>query len=318
MNFLRVREASRSTLLVITALVITGLLLVPALPAAAQSSDVAISPLTFELTANPGETVKNILRVFNNGTTQVQVAMEVEDFSPTGERGEVSLSPQDNATFSIARWVSATPQTFSIPPKSSQVVELTIAVPINAEPGGHYGAVLASVGGEIGGTGAAVAQKIGSLLLMQVAGTVQEKLAIKEFVAPSFQEYGPVRLVTRFENTGSVHLKPRGFVTITNMFGREVGKIDLEQKNVLPRSVRIFESSFDGKWRFGKYVATVTAIYGSQNEPLSYTTSFWIVPWKVVLGVGFSALLVIALLYRSRRRIRLALRILLRGDVGRG
>lgn len=288
-------------------------LLMPAIVDA--QSAISVSPLTFELTANPGDRFNNVVKVYNNGDTPVAVSMEVQNFSAKGERGEVTLAIGEDSTYSLAMWISVSPQTFQIEPRSFRPVEFTVTLPPNAEPGGHYGTILASVTGVVQeGTGAAISQKIGSLLLLQVSGTAKELLSVVSIEAPQFSEYGPVVIATRFQNSGTVHLKPRGFVLVQNMFGGETAKMNLEQKNVLPNSIRRIESKLDQKWLWGKYTATLTAIYGSANEPLSYTTTFWVIPWRVSSAVFVAALIVLIILYRARRRIFLALKILLKGE----
>jgi hypothetical protein len=159
-----------------------------------------------------------------------------------------------------------------------------------------------------------VAQKIGSLLLLQVAGEVREQLFLKSFEAPSFSEYGPITLASRFENSGTVHLKPRGFVLIKNMLGGEVAKLNLVQRNVLPNSVRRMETVLDKKYLFGRYEATLIAIYGSTNEPISAVTTFWVIPWKIFLVILAVLMMFIIFFYKTRRRWRSAMRILIKGE----
>ena len=65
---------------------------------------------------------------------------------------------------------------------------------------------------------------------------------------------------------------------------------------------------------FGKYTATLAVIYGSSNEPLSAVVNFWVVPWKILGGAVFALLLLTILLYRTRKRWKTALRILIRGE----
>jgi len=274
-----------------------------------------ISPLTFELTANAGETISNVLKIYNNNDFNISANIDVEDFAPAGETGQaVVTEPQEDNTYSLARWITVEEETFEIEAQNFRPITFHVNVPLNAEPGGHYGTVLASIADGGGEGGVSVASKVGALLLLQVAGTAKESLNVASMGAPNFSEYGPVTIATRFQNTGTVHLKPRGFILVQNMFGQETAKLNLDQKNVLPNSVRRIESKLDEKWLWGKYTATLTAIYGSTNEPLSYTTTFWVIPWRVSLAVGLILLIVFIILYRARRRIFLALKILLKGE----
>jgi hypothetical protein len=281
----------------------------------AQGTGLSVSPLTFELTANPGDEISNIVKVFNTGDSLTPVTMEAEDFSPVGEAGQVAISPEESETYSIAKWVRIEPETFMLEPQEFKAVEFRVSVPLNAEPGGHYGSILASIsGGTIAGGGTAIAQKVGALLLLQVAGEVREQLSINTFEAPQFSEYGPITLASRFENTGTVHLKPRGFILIKDILGREVAQLNLVQKNVLPDSIRKIETVLDKKYLFGRYEAILTAIYGSANEPLSAVTTFWVIPWKITLGILLALAIIIFYFFKTRKRWKTAIKILFKGE----
>jgi len=285
-----------------------------AIPQTPTAKAVSLSPLTFELSANPGDTVSNILKVTNTDPNPVNIVVDVEDFAAVGEEGQVTLLPgEDNSTYSLASWVTVSPSLLSIPAHDSATVEFTVNVPFGAEPGGHYGSVLATVSTAPTPGAVTVAQKIGSLLLMNVAGDVEERLHIAEFSVEPFSEYGPVTILSRFENTGTVHLKPRGFILIKNMFGREVEKLDLPQKNVLPKSIRRIEVPWGSKLMFGRYEAILTAIYGSTNQPLSSVTTFWVIPWKIAGAILIGLVALLSLLIKGRKRIRLALAVLFKG-----
>jgi len=70
-----------------------------------DSRSITISPLTFELTANPGEQIANKIKVINSGPQPIFVKMEVEDFTAVGESGGVVVQDQENDSFSLAKWV---------------------------------------------------------------------------------------------------------------------------------------------------------------------------------------------------------------------
>lgn len=284
-------------------------------PTIPEVKAVSLSPLTFELTANPGETVTNVLRVTNTEGYPIGITIDVEDFIAVGEEGQVALEdPSTDFTYSLAKWVTVTPQAFVLGGNDMVTVEFTVNVPIDAEPGGHYGSVLATVSASAPeGGGVGVAQKIGSLILLNVAGDVEERLHIAEFSVPNYSEFGPVTILSRFENTGTVHVKPRGFILIKDIFGKEVDKLELTQKNVLPRSIRRIEVEWGNRLMFGRYEATLTAIYGTTNQPLSSVTSFWIIPWKIAGAVLLGVIILLAILIKGRKRIKLALRILFKG-----
>jgi len=298
--------------LCLSILVIGGLILAPNV--SAQFS-LGIAPLTFEITANPGDIVENYLKVYNpSPDTSVQIEMVIEDIAPTGEAGHVIVEPAETETYSLARWIETEPKEFSLAPREEKFVKFTINIPENAEPGGHYGTVIAGAKLVAGprATGAAILPRVGSLVLLTVPGVMREELIVKEFIAPNYSEFGPIPFTIRFENKGTVHVKPTGYVTITNWLGKKVGDAEISPRNVLPGAVRKFETSLDKKWLFaGKYSATLTGSYGLSNIPLTPTViTFWAFPWKVGVGI----LIVLILIILSRKRWLAAFRVLIRGE----
>ncbi|MDO8264983.1 MAG: DUF916 domain-containing protein [Candidatus Parcubacteria bacterium] len=281
------------------------------------SIGLSISPLTFELTANPGNTITNKLRVYNPSNSSVAVSMEVEDFTVSGEEGEIKVAPSETETYSLANWINIDPKSFVLGPKEQAFVDFTINIPKGAEPGGHYGSILAETKGIIGEgmTGLAVTPKIGALVLLMVSGKVNEDLSVEEFSAPSFSEYGPINFSIRFKNNGSVHVRPKGFISITDWQGKKVIDIPFAQKNVIPEAVRKIDAIFDKQWLIGRYTATLVGNYGTSNYPIeARVLNFWVFPWKIFLGIILTLSAVIFFLFRTRKRWTLALKILIKGD----
>lgn len=281
----------------------------------AQGTVIGISPITFELTGNPGDVIINQLKVYNpSDNTSVGIGMEVEDIAPRGEMGQVVVEPAETETYSLARWVKVEPEEFILKPKEQKFITFTLSIPENAEPGGHYGTILAGtriVAGP-GVTGATIAQRVGALVLLSVSGEIIEELIVKDFSAPRYSEYGPIPFTIRFENKGTIHVKPRGFVTITNWLGNKVADVEFPQRNVLPNAVRKIEIPWGQKWFWpGKYTATLNGSYGILNIPFAPAViTFWAFPWKVGLVVW----VVIVLFILSRRRWIAAFKILIRGE----
>ena len=126
-----------------------------------------ISPLNFELTANPGDKLENKVKISNPTESKMSVKMETEDFYAEGEEGHIIVEEREEATYSLKRWVKANPTEFTLKPGASKFVTFTIDVPKNAEPGGKYGSVLAVIKGAEGpkASGATIIQKVGALVL---------------------------------------------------------------------------------------------------------------------------------------------------------
>lgn len=279
--------------------------------AAEPNQGLAVTPPTFELSANPGDSLKNSIRVDNLTDTSLNVTTALKNFTALGEEGQVGLS-EEESSFSLASWIKMDPEATEIPAKGSRIFTFTIQVPATAEPGGRFGSIVFKTDiKSLEGSGMAIGQEVGALIMLRIAGEVSEQVHIEAF-APvrSFQEYGPVAFETRIKNTGNVHAKPTGTITITNFFGQEVATIPIEAKNVLPGAVRKLSSTWDVTSLFSKYTATLSLQYGNQ-QILTASTSFTVIPYRMILG-GLAIVLIIGtVLYLGRRRIKKALRILL-------
>lgn len=271
----------------------------------------AVSPPLFELDANPGQTLQHEIRVDNLTDQPLHLTTDRRDFTAQGEEGEVNLQTPDqesNTTYSLASWISTTPGDATIAPKSSQTFDFTIAVPANAEPGGHFGSIIFKTDAKApNGSGAAVSQEIGTLLLVKVAGNITEKAEIASFApTKSIFEGAPVSFVTRIANKGNVFFKPRGTITITDEFGHEVTKLQLDERNVLPNSIRRLTNDWMPKLTMGHYTATLAVTYGSNNQVITSSAQFYIIPYRLIGMIILGLAILVFFIHRYRDRLRSA------------
>jgi len=294
--------------------IITLVALVLFAPGAAEAT--SLSPLTFEISANPGETITNYVTVYNNDGYKTSYFMSAEDFAPVGEEGNVVIEEDAPAAISAKKWLTFEPNTVEMSPGESKDIKFTLNVPLDAEPGGKYTSILVSTAPNTddGGGAVAIASKVASLLLIRVAGPVSEKITVQSFEAPPMNEYGPIAFALRLKNEGTVHLKPVGFVFVKNWLGNEIVKLPLPQQRVIPSTTRLVNIVWPDRWLLGKYTANFAGIYGIANEPLAASVTFWVIPWRI-LGTALLGILIIVLIaWKMRRRISLALSILFKGQ----
>ena len=290
----------------LTAVILTGaiLFLAPVF-SIAQSRRIAVSPLSFEFTIERGGSDGDHVQVLNPSyEDDVTVDMRVEDMFPEGEEGRVILrSPEEDLeAMALSSWISFEPEEFSLEPRENKHVRFTIDVPENANPGGHYGGIVAGTGqSEIEGTGVGITQRIASLLLLTVSGEMEEDLSVVDFeTSQNYYEYGPVEFNTRFKNEGTVHLRPDAEIIIEDLLGREVDRVSIEPRSVLPDAIRRIGTDWNQYNLWGlRYTARVTGIYGEEGQPLeSEEVHFWAFPWKY--GIAIFLLLIFFILTRKR------------------
>lgn len=267
-----------------------------------------VSPPSQELTVDPGKTTTVTTRVRNQSTTSLPIAVHIEDFTAAGDEGQVQLST--GSPYSVVSWTKVSPQTFTLGPGEEQTVTATIAVPKDAA-GGRYGSFVFAVqpGTTPGKNAALVSQQIASLFLLRIAGPVNENLILTKLQAPSFSEFGPIPLQLQFTNNGNVHVKTYGLINVRDALGHKVADIVVPGTNVFPQASRNINASLSKTFLIGPYTATALMYYGSQNQVLTATATFFVFPVRiaaVILGV-------IIILFLLRKRLKKALRALTRG-----
>ncbi len=264
-----------------------------------DSLTLSVAPTLYDMTANPGQLWQSKLKIINVNDIDLNIGIEVVNFSPTGEGGEGMFTPvtetdQDGST--LAEWVKVQKE-LQIPKQQSMEIPLSVMVPADAAPGGHFAAILVGTKPALGPDGASklqTAQVVTSLFFARVTGEVIESGVIREFVVgDGLLDKPEATFELRFENKGNVHLQPQGEIKITNMWGQERGIIPINQRsnfgNVLPESIRKFVFTWRGEWSIadiGRYTASVTLGYGSSDKKfVSAKTYFWVIPFKLLFGI---------------------------------
>jgi hypothetical protein len=89
---------------------------------------------------------------------------------------------------------------------------------------------------------------------------------------------------------------------------RKVEELQINPFYVMPGSLRSTETAWKGRALFGRYTAVAKVAHGYENQADVITEkriTFWVIPWKVVVG-GFAALTtLIALIVYVRRKFEI-------------
>jgi hypothetical protein len=281
---------------------------------AEESKSFSISPPNFEISANPGETIKNTIRVENLSNTLLNLKVTSENFVAYGDGGQVNLTDEDS-TYSINKWLSYEATTFSIEAHKSYLFPFTLNIPKNAEPGSHYGAVVFANNDSIPTTGseARVIQEIGALVLIRIPGDLTDEAKLISFAAESNYIFNNnVKLNALVENTGGIHFKMTPYINIYNMFGTKVKSIEVTSHNILPGSQRLFSEEFVFE-DFGYYKANIEMFYSNGEKVIRSETGFYNfnLAKSVPIFIAITASIGIYIVFR--KRINKAIKIILKG-----
>lgn len=298
-----------------SAVVAVGFISVPTILHAESGQAFSISPPLIELKADPGQTVTASIKLTNISQSPLVMQAQANDFAAKDETGDPNIIFENSETdlSLIHNWVSL-PQAFTMASKEVRMINFPINVPKDAEPGGHY-VVIRFTGSPPGleGSGVALSASIGSLVLLRVSGTVEQRASLASFYSAttglaetSFFETGPITFVERIKNDGNIHIKPTGIVQVTDMFGRLINNLPVNTTSadsktssgsILPHSVRRFTQELTKTWMFGRYTAVLSLTYGDPAQTITQTTVFWVIPYTLIGAV----LLGLALLFLALR-----------------
>ena len=269
-----------------------------------------IDPPFMELSGNPGQTITTQIEIRNISSGPVVVSNQINDFVAKGETGipEILINSKVKDPYSLSGYIAPIPS-FPLKPQQMEKLNVSINIPSNASPGGHYGVIrFTGIPAALTGhSGVSLSASLGALILLTVNGNIVESLQTHSFtVSPngkgssSFFQNDPFIFNEVFNNTGNEHVVPTGMITIKDMFDHTVLQmyINNERGNVLPGSMRKFTQEISkvnvgSKRFFGRYTASFKVTYGSPAKQLSGSLSFLVVPvnliifWIVVLIAGF-------------------------------
>lgn len=312
--------ASKTTKKILNFLTITGLLL-----SFGTAQALTISPARAELTADPGETITESFLIINEQEAEQTYYTSVENFESQGETGTPNFTASKEG---LPSWITVE-EKITLKKGERVKVPYTVNVPADADAGGHFAAIfLSTVPPTLGEGQVSVGAKVGMLVLLKVTGDVKEEGGLLTFSTKEDKKLFtslPVDLVYRFSNTGADRVKPEGFITVKNIFGGEIAKIDANKSlgNVLPNSVRRFEARIGdveapkvsapffehvrfqmNNFSLGMYTATVNLSFGNSSVS-ERSITYFMLPWQLlslVTGAVLIAILVIASLLKRYNR----------------
>ena len=266
-----------------------------------EVGDFVVGPGRSEIQVSPGQTITQEITITNRISDGRTFLLEVDDITgSTDGSSAVALTDGARGPYSIRDYISFPENKVTLNLGERARIPVTITIPKDAEPGGLYGSVLVSTDRTSSqaddGSRTPVVARIGSLFFVTVEGDVERSgmvTGIDTTDGKTWYESGPVNFGIFYENTGSVHLNPYGEISIKNMFGEEVGFVELEPWFVLPQSLRTREVAWDREFLLGRYVVTARINRGYDDVVDEVSAVFWVLPWKIVLGLFASIFVVV-------------------------
>ncbi|MGB4759155.1 MAG: hypothetical protein WBP26_03790 [Candidatus Saccharimonadales bacterium] len=311
------------------------------LPAAAQQGSgefsLQVTPSPLVTTIKPGVPTEVELRVRNAGGTSEELKIEPRAFSFNSTTGEVEL--QDTTPPDIAEWISFSSPVFTVKPGEWFSQKIKFSLP--KETGFSYSFALVITrknNPQPTSEGRLLRGSVAVFTLVNVDRPGATRiLEVPKFVATKrVFEYLPATFTVEFKNSGNSIVQPYGniFVQRGSNDTQPLATLPVNETRgyILPDTSRSLESNWTNgfpayeiskdasgkevrslKWnfanasefRFGRYTAKLVAAYndGQRDIPLVAEVTFWVIPWKILLGVLIVLLLIGAGIWAIIRKL---------------
>lgn len=301
----------------------------------------SISPLPISISSPPSSTVTYDLRIRNSGNKVETLAPDLLTFTSANDTGEPQLhtrTPKDEyldwISFSPDK-LELQPQEWGTSRMTITIPEQAAYGYYFAVTWGRSATVVRSQ------TAANLEGSVAQLVLLEVpAPGGRKELSLDRFTTNHrWVEFLPVTFEANLRNTGNIHTLPFGNIFISKGDNPPIATLELNKERgyILPDSQRTY--SIDWKdgfpayteqiengsavldehgrpvhqlnwdlshaewWRFGKYDAKIVLAYDrdGQDIPITAQTSFWIIPWRLILAAIAIPLLPTLLMYLFMR-----------------
>lgn len=268
---------------------------------------------------DPGETVEDRFAVRNISEEEVTFTLTAADGFYT-RTGRFDILASDRESVGAGTWITV-PESVTVGPGETEIVDFSLTVPERAEPGDHAAGITASIlsvqtGDD--GTSVGVESRIGFRVLTRVTGEITPAAAVQNVDGVYDLSWNPLRpgeATVTFElvNEGNTRLLAEGTVNAgggSTAFPPE----DENRQELLPGDSREISVPVDGVWPLFavpvdvSFAPEVVTADGSTStlDPVVAGTTLWAIPWPHLAILAGIALLVIAVMSgrtRSRRKL---------------
>lgn len=250
-------------------LLLAFICLVFALTSKTHAGSLTIQPLRQELELKPGQTVTNKLTVRNTSATEQKITFKAENFSIINENYDYGFSEAEY----LEKWVHFDTKQITLGAGLSKIVTYTIGAPTEAEPGGRYIALFATVDGQVTSDNVKTVERAGLLLYITIPGQISKKGSVIDIKTPLLISKRNVDWRLRIRSSGSTHFKNRTTVQVKTIFGKTITEYS-DDHLILPNTIRLVS----GNAALGRLpgVYKLHFLVGQGDDP-AHSSTHWVI-----------------------------------------
>lgn len=299
-------------------------------PAAVQPVNLTVSPISLNLSTDPGTTASSSIKIRNNSDKPEFLKLRLATFTanPTGDAPVIrDFDPADP----VQKWLAFSESEFRVSAGEWKTIQLTFTPDQSAALGYYYAILVERQAEARAEDGASLITGVPAILVLT---EVNSPLAKRQLELVSFKatkrlyEYLPAEFLVTIKNTGNIQTLPLGDIFVDGERTNDIGIMQLNPAKgmILPDTERTYTVYWDDgfpryviqkdelgiestelewdfsradRFRIGKFTATTLFVYddGERDVPTEATVSFWVVPWRLI---GLIIGLIILDLFRSK------------------
>jgi hypothetical protein len=249
-------------------------------------SQIKITPLTRQLSAEPGEVYTGdangpfVLKVVNSGSSEATIDVAAKPYSVANKAYDSYSYSKETSYTQIAKWISFAQTEYKVPPGKTIEVPFRITVPEDAPAGGQYALVSASTKAspkQVNGQTIDVIEEAGMIVYAHVSGETREEakvqsMSIGNLQPPKYNSDGqnerPVSTVTTVKNSGNIDFSVETSMVVSGVFsGKEIANIKEQSSTVLPDTEREITTKWADSPSFGIFkVVSTTKVLGKSYQ----------------------------------------------------
>jgi len=228
---------------------------------ASANPGLTVSNAILVTTVSPGQTLNHVMTVSISSSDQAtDIAVQVEGMtqSPDGTL-RATDSSQDTSPYSARQFIQVDKSSFHLDPGGSQDVTAIIQVPQSVGAGGRY-AMINIITQATKGVGVNFISAVNVPIFLTIQGSQPISSGKITDLTTGLPVNGqPVNILTTFQNTGNVHFKVKGEVTVSDAKNAILGTVqeDLITSSIVPTMSRQLKADFIPKKELGVGVYTV-------------------------------------------------------------
>ncbi|MBI4721884.1 MAG: hypothetical protein HY769_02620 [Candidatus Stahlbacteria bacterium] len=226
-----------------------------------------VYPADIPIVCQKGTTYEGEITVVNISDREMKFVLIPYDLGVDGSGGLTTL-PIGEGKHSATKWITFSPDSFTLPPSGEGKATYHIRVPDDVEVGGYYSAIYVDAPVKMG-----VHIGIVCKFFITIQGEMQKK-AIVEGIEVYKKDEG-VEIDVKYSNIGNIHFEPNIVAEIKNEKGETIKRLVNENSRpILPGSKVNHKFLWQQPPENGNYQTVVVFTYNSEDNPIVAVKAF--------------------------------------------